>query len=206
MAQMSQLSKDVFAGAGVGLLLGTIVGLSSSPVTATVVAALSAGLLALIGFRKSDAESPEQPTNMRVGAFGFACVAGLLFGVFARAHSVLSPSLTAEQARWTSIGLKSDQAAKVVPFEETGIKFDNSIQASTPGGTHSSVSFANSESGPSCDVLDSARYSSLNEQLNAMGINGGPIAQFGEAISTLNPKSQRQAISALHDLCVGHSK
>ena len=106
------------AGVGVGAVVGIIMGLSASPVVGTVLGALSAGLLVLLGLnnRPSDALS-----SLRVAAFGIACMAAILLGIAVRTHSWLSPNVHEEVARWTSAGFSPQQAQQLVLFERTGI-------------------------------------------------------------------------------------
>lgn len=66
-------------GAGLGLVTGTLVGLSSSPVVATVVGALSAALGAFLGLRSPEAVSTG--SDIRLGAFGICCVASIFLGL-----------------------------------------------------------------------------------------------------------------------------
>src|SRR5438128_6171994 len=49
--------EQLFAGIGLGLLTGLLVGLSSSPVVASVVGALAAGMITLLGFSRSSGET-----------------------------------------------------------------------------------------------------------------------------------------------------
>jgi hypothetical protein len=84
---------QLLAGAGIGLLLGLLVGLSSSHVVATVVGAVAGGLLILLGFNSSKDDSSATPpaTAWRLAGFGFACSLALIVSVWIRAHHSLSP-------------------------------------------------------------------------------------------------------------------
>src|ERR1700741_2864708 len=86
---------QLFAGVGLGLLVG-VLGLSSSPVVSVVVGALAAGMVTLLGFARSSKDgdsSYAEGSVIRLGGFGVACAAAVLLGVAIRTHSWLSPSI-----------------------------------------------------------------------------------------------------------------
>src|ERR1700744_6070560 len=82
---------QLFAGVGLGLLVGVLVGLSSSPVVSVVVGALAAGMVTLLGFARSSKDgdsSYAEGSVIRLGGFGVACAAAVLLGVAIRTHSL----------------------------------------------------------------------------------------------------------------------
>jgi hypothetical protein len=84
---------ELGAGAALGLLVGLIAGLSISPVTSTVLGALSAGLLILLGFKESKDGVHSGNHGLRVLGFGVFCSISLVAGISLRTHQTLSPSL-----------------------------------------------------------------------------------------------------------------
>jgi hypothetical protein len=110
--------ENLFSGAGIGLLLGFLLGLSSSPVVgvvvgalaalvaslAALVASLAALVASLVGVRipgKGDASAPDHAVSaaqrklaaVRGGTFGFTCLLGVIVGLYIRTHDSLSPTL-----------------------------------------------------------------------------------------------------------------
>lgn len=99
---------QLFAGAGLGVVVGLLVGLSSSPVVAAVVGALATGLVTLLGFvrptSESDQSSSVQGSVVRLAAFGFSCACAVLFGLFLRTHNWLSPTVADQVSEVTKAG------------------------------------------------------------------------------------------------------
>lgn len=122
----------IFSGIGLGLLLGLIMGLSVSETVKIVMGALTAVLGAFLGFDKrsfsgiSSEEYQKENQNahftaLRAGWFGFAVIAGILFGMWVRTHEVFSISLEKSIKQWTDAGYEPDYARKLVVFQRLAI-------------------------------------------------------------------------------------
>jgi hypothetical protein len=99
---LHKMFGQLFAGVGLGLLVGVLVGLSSSPVVSVVLGALAAGMVTLLGFARSSKDgdsSYAEGSVIRLGGFGVACAAAVLLGVAIRTHSWLSPSIANQVPR-----------------------------------------------------------------------------------------------------------
>lgn len=96
---------DVLAGASLGVLVGLLVGLSSSPVTATVVGALVALLAGVFGLADKIPVGLTGVGARRVMAFSLACSVALIAGVMLRTHQVLSPSTAHIRQQLSDIGI-----------------------------------------------------------------------------------------------------
>lgn len=111
------LLADIVAGGGMGLLVGMLLGLSVAQAVGGVIAALSAligGFLGLTGGGEA--------RSWRTGAFGLACVAGALLGLFVRSGAVLAPSIEQDVVQWQRAGYSKEQALSYVAFARLGIK------------------------------------------------------------------------------------
>lgn len=108
---------QLLAGAGIGLLLGLLVGLSSSHVVATVVGAVAGGLLILLGLNssKDDPSATPPPTAWRLAGFGFACSLALVVSVWVRAHHSLSPPIKDQVKELTDVGYSPTMRAPGSP-------------------------------------------------------------------------------------------
>lgn len=122
------IASQIFSAVGIGLLIGILLGLSSSPVVGLVVGSVSALLASLIGVEfpnKSGEQASDEGISqeklkligIRAGVFGLTCVFGIFAGIYMRTHNVLSPP----EPTWkqmseelTSIGLNSLEARKMV--------------------------------------------------------------------------------------------
>jgi hypothetical protein len=116
---------DEAAGGGMGLLVGVLLGLSVAQAVGGVIAALSALLGGVLGLTGGSAMRA-----WRTGAFGLACVIGVLLGLFVRSGAVLAPSIEQDVAQWQRAGFSREQALSYVAFARLGIK---------PAGTEASA-------------------------------------------------------------------
>ncbi len=121
---------NVFSGLGMGLLVGIIVGLSVSPVVSIILGALASLLAAFLGLQEGGGTtttgeglmSKLKVNGLRIGSFGFACVAGILLGLFFRSQEVFSDSIQEEVAKWTAAGYDSTKARQFVAWKKLGIQ------------------------------------------------------------------------------------
>jgi len=121
---------NVFSGLGMGLLVGIIVGLSVSPVVSIILGALASLLAAFLGLQESGGAAATEEglmsklkvNGLRIGSFGFACVAGILLGLFFRSQEVFSDSIQEEVAKWTAAGYDSTKARQFVAWKKLGIQ------------------------------------------------------------------------------------
>lgn len=114
-----------------GLLLGMIMGLSISPTTKIVMGVLAAGLGTFLGFDKSAFKGEDTNDSqagrknflreLRVGSFGFAVVAGIIFGLTIRTNEMFSPTIAESVAKWTEAGYSPAEARQFVALERLRI-------------------------------------------------------------------------------------
>ncbi|RMD97569.1 MAG: hypothetical protein D6814_09235 [Calditrichaeota bacterium] len=110
-----------------GLLVGLIVGMSVSPVVSVILGALAALLAAFLGLQPGSPEATStfsrlQQNGLKAGSFGFACVAGIVLGLFIRTNDVFSPPLTRQLNDWKKAGYSEDYARELIVFRKIGIK------------------------------------------------------------------------------------
>jgi hypothetical protein len=182
------------AGAAVGLLLGLVMGLSISPVVGVVLGALSAGLLALLGFQKEPASTA---SSWRIAAFGFSCVLGLLFGITTRTHWWITPSPEQELARWKGANFTDDQARQLVLYNQTGIaqKDWTFVTQHPAGGAGAPVLFA-SDSSDDCGYLTSTRFPDVSVQLQQFINKQGAYKDIAAVVKRLPETNQRELLDA----------
>jgi hypothetical protein len=116
------------------MLVGFLLGLSVAQVVGGVVASLAALLGAFLGL--SGAQTSDR--SLRIGAFGFLCVAGVALGLTVRAGALLSPSVTGDVRAWTAAGYPADQARSYVAFQRLGVKPDAMAVTAPPAATAAS--------------------------------------------------------------------
>lgn len=207
---MTRISNDthkmigqLFAGAGLGLLVGILVGLSSSPVVSTVVGALAAGMITLLGFvrpSKDGESSYAEGSVVRLGSFGLACTAAVLFGLFIRTHNLLSPSISEQIGDVRNAGYTDEEAHRWVAYRNIGIATGSSSEKSHPADGSASVAgsvlFSSANSGE-CQYFDTNRYQNTKEHLYALQQLGGKYAEYAAKISSLDPSHQKTVLDSL---------
>jgi hypothetical protein len=114
-------------GAGVGLLLGALVGLSVSPVVSGVIGTISGLLAVLLGINEKFM-SPVK--SVRIGAFGFCCVAGILLGIYVRTNNAMMPDRNKMLNDYINAGFSKQEALDFIVYREF-----NMIPADWKNGT-----------------------------------------------------------------------
>lgn len=118
---------SICAGAGLGLLLGLIVGLSKTPVVAGVVGTLTGLLAVFLGLQAGGANLPVigkvKIDGFRIGSFGFATSAGLILGLFIRVTNPFGETPEEQYAHWkTAFGDNEVLARQAMIYERTGLR------------------------------------------------------------------------------------
>jgi hypothetical protein len=206
---------QLFAGTGLGLLVGILVGLSSSPVVAVVVGALAAGMVTLLGFARpaKDGDTAYAEGSVyRLGSFGVACAIAVLLGLYVRTHNWTSPSIADQVSEVQKAGYSPDDARRWVAYKNVGSILAVGPSSTGPGsagtgGTQArgdsgappvaeSVLFASGNSGE-CQYFDTNRYKDAQEHLYALRQAGGRYAEYAEKISTLDAARQKAVLDSL---------
>jgi hypothetical protein len=174
--QRAPVLAEMAAGGGLGALVGFLLGLSVAQVVGGVVASLAALLGAFLGL--SGAQTSDRA--LRIGAFGFLCVAGVALGLAVRAGGLLSPSVTGDVRAWTAAGYPADQARSYVAFQRLGVKPDAmTVTAPPPAGAGSSALFAGQTS--VCNQLQTLPYQAQLRVLRQQGGVWAGVAATAEA-------------------------
>jgi hypothetical protein len=164
----------VFNGLGVGLLLGILLGLSVSPVVSGVIAALSGLLAVLLGL---DEKYIDTLKSIRIGSFGLATVAGVLLGLYIRAHDPFSPSLLDKKKQYLELGFTDAEAKsfimkRVIADSAKHVEDDN-------------VLFSSSVSLGDCTILNRMEMTDpADEIVNTFNRAGGTWGEFATAFET----------------------
>ena len=141
-----------------------------------VVASLAALLGAFLGL--SGAQTSDRA--LRIGAFGFLCVAGVALGLTVRAGGLLSPSVAGDVGKWTAAGYPADQARAYVAFQRLGVKPDAMTVSAPPAATAgSSALFAGQTS--VCNQLQTLPYQAQLRVLRREGGVWAGVAATAEA-------------------------
>lgn len=113
------MKKNIFAGIGLGLLTGTIIGLSIAEVTGIILGALTSLLAAFFGLRAN--KEGERGNQIIIGTFSVTCLVSIFFGLFIRTHNLLSPSLASEIKEYKDAYFDTVEIKKIILFKELGL-------------------------------------------------------------------------------------
>ncbi|MFI5117594.1 MAG: hypothetical protein ACHP8B_12945 [Terriglobales bacterium] len=206
----SQSVSEFGAGASIGALLGLIMGLSVSPVVLTVLGALAAGLLALLGFsdRSNSADAAPPRGTLRVFGFGAFCTLFVVVGIIFRTHDTLAPSIADQESRLSSSGLFSKteihQILLLKAFglsQSTGTKSTDGLQAvagRSIAASSAPVLFASQAE--ICQVMRRDQYNNISNYVQSLKDHGGDYASLADAIANQKPEEQEQMAASLSNL------
>jgi|KBSMisStandDraft_5_1062788.scaffolds.fasta_scaffold437737_2 hypothetical protein len=202
--------EQLFAGGGLGLLVGILVGLSASPVVSVIVGSLATGLVTLLGFVSPKQGEPASggTSVMRLGAFGVTCAIAVVLGIFIRTHNWASPSIAEQVADVQKAGYSPEEARRWVAYKNIGGALEaptsgpeKSREAAGGGGapTASSVLFSGKDSGE-CRHFDTTLYKNTAEHLNALRQLGGSYAEYADKIGAMDARQQKDTLESLRRL------
>jgi hypothetical protein len=179
-ARMSALA-DIAAGGGLGLLIGYLLGLSTSPVVQGVVVAMTALLGAFLGFKPDESAG----RAWRIGAFGLLCTVGITLGLAVRGGSLLTPSVKSEVAGWETAGYDKRDALAFVAYQRLGVKpAELTIAASPAASREANVLYAKDTR----SVCNAIGLLSVPDKLKLLRDRGGGFADIAAtAARSTNP-------------------
>jgi hypothetical protein len=205
----SSLGSDVLAGAGLGLMLGTLMGLSQSEVVGTVVAALAAVLAVFLGLDITTGSllGALRVNGARIGSLGLATVIGVGLGLYIRVNDPFLPTPTEHLARWQAALPEDPTLAKqMMMWERMGdrpaaFQFGDAPPASEVAfevaegpQTRRTVLFSTFGDYDVCNDLNPDRLRDPEDQLAAYGRLGvPPVLPKIAAVITALPADERPA-------------
>ena len=131
----SHMLMQAFPSIGIGLLVGMLVALSLSPVVAGLLSTLGGLLAGILGLQQDGADASDglharlRVNGLRIGAFGFACVAGVLAGMFIRTHDLFAVPVKEQIAVWEDAGFTNEQAKQFVMYQKFGFRPEGITEA-----------------------------------------------------------------------------
>jgi len=184
----------IFGGAGLGVLIGLLIGMSTSGTVGVVIGALSAVLLVLLGFKENGDSNVHA---VRVGAFGIFCAAAILVGLYLRANNTFTPSITSEINRWTADSLFTlEEAKRYVLYDRFGFIPEGAAIDTTKQtervltqlyGTEISIS--------DCEKVKGYQNFPIGNELKAYERLGGIWEKVSRAVSqNVEPADQKETL------------
>jgi len=201
---MRKSTAQLYSGSGLGLMLGLLLGLSSTPVVAVVVGAIAALLGSIVlphlpsKATANDAAETRATIDLRAGAFGMVCVVGILGGIWLRTHDVLSPkvpTLIEKLEQWKSIGFSPQEARTLVARSE-GLG-EGGGKATAGLSTTRTVLF--SDPTTRCAQLKVDRYATVDAAATAYEEYGeSALARIARSLSRLpDPDARMKALEVV---------
>ncbi len=204
----------VFGVGSLGILVGTLAGLSASPVVAALIGTLTAVAVGFIGHTSgtADTDRGSDSTLASVGIFSIAAIVGVFCGIYIRTHDLLSPSPKSPKdmiAALTDAGI----APKVAQDLYIGQLIRNASAPSFPSVPSDKKSLGSSvlfEAGVGRDLSEYApifKGSNLNEMLRVFHRQGGNLATLADEIAR-GPAVESEKIAecrVLYDLTLEES-
>lgn len=188
-----RISSDVFAGIGLGLAVGLLVGLSNSPITATVASSLLALLATFIGL----SANPNEGTKIvRIAAFGPALVLAIIFGLSARSHGWFAPSIRTQVQEWVAAGYEASTAKSLVAYRELGVVPDGTKVVDPPKRSNTGLFSDSLQS--NCNLLESSRFAHIEDRLGAMQKTGGQWKALADSLTSLDVSRQDKILNAAY--------
>ena len=197
---MTTRMEAAFAGAGIGTLIGILVGLSGSPVVAAAVGSLLGVLAAFLGFsapatQSGDAGASERRArNAAVVSFGFAAAFSALLGIYLRANDVLSPAPATRVAAWLKADYPPETARALAALELTGLVPPGAGVEEGRVRTTSTLLYSGNRE--PCDKLDPASLLDAASWQLAVGQVGGAWEELGRAVARLPESEQVNILTA----------
>jgi hypothetical protein len=216
-AHPTSIWPDLLGGAGLGLLLGTLVGLSSSPVVGVVVGALASVLAVFLGLDLSTGSvmGALRINGPRIGALGLATVVGVGIGLWVRVNNPFLPDPLAQLQRWQAALPEDPTLAKqMMLFERTGIVPSRFQYGNAPPGEdvtvameegaaiRTAVLFSTLSEFDACTQLDPASYRTADAVLARYSRPGAPdyLPKFAASITALPEADRNDALATAHQL------
>jgi hypothetical protein len=193
---------ELAAGAGLGALVGFLLGLSSASVVGGVIASLTALLasfLGLDGLRRDSATPAQTHGGVRIATFGVCTVIAVIVGIEARSHNWLGPTLKEQVETWRAAGASQSDAISYVAFGQLGLVPSGKIVAQPPKPPSTSPLLF-SASASECDALSKERFGSSALRRDAFADAGGDWAQVAKAAQSLSADRSEQLLDAAYTL------
>ncbi|MEO6812869.1 MAG: hypothetical protein ABI172_03000 [Ginsengibacter sp.] len=175
------MKKEIFAGLGLGILIGTIIGLSIAQVTGIILGALTSLLAAFFGLRGS--KEGEKGNQMIIGTFSFACVLSVFLGLYIRTHNFFSPSLESEVKEYKTAFFDTSEIKKIILFKQLGLLPEGySFSKDAIHTNQNSVLMSGDEKSLYlCEAID--ENSSLDEIKKSFDNSGGKYSEIEKRLS-----------------------
>lgn len=196
------MRQNLFAGIGLGLLVGLLLGLSVSNTVGGAIAALTGLLAVFFGLNASVGQSPKPESSLvRITAFSFACVFGVMGGISFRTHGWLSPTIKDQVTSWKNAGYDDAEAKRIVKesFSGSTPRSDSSKPASAPIASASVTGLFDVPTNW-CVLLNPDRTTSSQEFVTLARSSSKDLSKFLDSAPHLDIDQQADVIRAAYKM------
>ncbi len=211
---LNRFISDVFSGVGIGLLLGTVLGLSTTPVVALVVGALTSILAVFLGLDGKENSRLPSVSSVRIGAFGLATVAGLGLGLHLRINNPIAIAPSVAMERWIEAFPDNPTLARQMMIYERTAIVPGALQfeAEAPGtavaldaaaaSVRQAVLFSSLSEFDACTRLDPERFATADDVIAAYSRPGAPdtVKALAADLAALPDGDKPTAVIVAHSL------
>lgn len=209
--------SNYLAGASLGALLGSLVGLSVTPIVGSLLGAASAILASYFALRPPSAnpdsvdKAPHDNSSalylMRISAFSTACLIFIVLGLMARTYGLMEPSLSYKLAQLESVGLSQERALAILfpvppisPMADAALEppaIGTPARASIPQMATTGVLY----SAPSgtCDRLTAEQFpdNDPTKRLNMFRAVGEPWKFYAESAQRIPLEARKEYVEII---------
>ena len=202
-----------FAGGGLGLCVGVLIGMTTTAVVGTVIGALTALFATIfgdqIGKPTGGGAAPDPAGFARIGAFGAMCTVGALVGVLIRAHNYLGETPAVEVGSLEAAGFSKPIALQLYMYRTFGLvqTDDQHVHPATNAPPPPNVNQSSLSAGPAaseCRQRDTKQY---GDDPAAIVMSwrkaGGDWAAVADALQGSPPDKQLAMAKAAWSLACG---
>lgn len=210
-------AADALAGVGLGLMLGTIVGLTTTPVVAGLVGGITSLLAVFLGLDgggegKLASIARVQLNAVRIGSFGLAAVAGFGIGLYVRINNPLAEAPQTQLARWQAAFPDNPVLAQqMMVYERTrlepaSLSFDTkgaptAVKQGAGAAATTAVLFSALKGKDNCRELAPSNFANdVNKLLVGYDNRGGALSVVAAHVRTLPPTQQAAALESVRTL------
>jgi len=187
-----------FGGAGIGTLIGVLIGMTTSGIVGAIIGTLATVLLAFFNFKEEDTKDAKA---LRIGAFGFFCVFGILGGLYLRVKDAFTPLPNNEVKKWMkdSIFTKAEAKAYYLYDRFAFIPSGQNIDTTKNRKSRQTVIYSISRPEHDCEQLEAYNDFSIKNKLEAYAnLNDYWKNEIDKIKSTTqNETKQKQLLNAL---------
>jgi hypothetical protein len=189
---------DFVTGGAMGLLVGSLIGLSTVPVVGAVITSITALVGAFLGLAASAIKQlPFVIQSWRIVGFGVLCVTGILAGIYLRTNDVLHRPLKPQIDELVGAGFDRAAVLELVAYRHFGIMpSGKTVQLNEVSRRSIAALFSYDSS--VCTQLLRARSDSIQERLLALESGGDFFALMAERIRRRNVSEQDSLLRSVN--------